>query len=84
MADEAEKGFAVCHGLDVRITLDMYFSTDGFYLPETTVDPKKCDDDAPGGWAGKTAPGGKKETKTAYAVPFWTRRPFLVPLVPSF
>lgn len=79
-SEAAEKGFAVCHRLQVRISLDMYFSTDGFYLPETIVQPKTCGPLATGGWAGKTAPGGLKETRTAYAVPFWTRRPIVFPL----
>ncbi len=76
----AEAGFAVCHRLDFRISLDMYYDQDGFYLPMSRVQPKACGPDANGGWANKTAPGGLQETETANWVPFWTRRPIVAPL----
>lgn len=79
-AEAAEDGFAVCKELDVRISLDMYYAQDGFYFPLTTVSGKRCGPESNGGWANKWANGGKQETKTSSAVPFWTRRPIVAPL----
>lgn len=79
-ADAAEDGFAVCKQLDVRISLDMYYPQDGFYFPLTGVERKDCPSDSNGGWANKTAKGGKLETKTSSRVPFWTRKPIVAPL----
>jgi hypothetical protein len=58
----------------------MYYPQDGFYFPLTTVAAKLCPPGSNGGWANKTAKGGKLETITSSGVPFWTRRPIVAPL----
>jgi len=74
-ADDAEDQFAVCKRLEVRITLDMYYPSDGFKWPPTEVEEKTCESWATGGWAGKHANGGKKETSTMKPIPYASRKP---------
>jgi hypothetical protein len=76
----AEERLAVCKQLDVRVTVDLYYSRDGFYWPPTRVAPMACGASANGGWANRTAPGGGLETKTSSAIPFYTRNPSVFPL----
>jgi len=80
-ADDAEDQFAVCKRLEVRITLDMYYPSDGFYWEPTKVDEKDCDSNSTGGWANKHANGGKKETSTLKGIPYASRRPINTPLL---
>jgi hypothetical protein len=80
-ADDAEDQFAVCKRLEVRITLDMYYPSDGFYWEPRKVDEKDCDSNSTGGWANKHANGGKKETSTLKGIPYASRRPINTPLL---
>ena len=76
----AEERLAVCKEKDVRVTVDLYYSRDGFYWPPTPVAGKTCPPGSNGGWSGKWAGGGGLETSTSRAIPFYTRNPSVFPL----
>jgi RHS repeat-associated protein len=80
LADTAEDKLAVCHPLDVRITLDIFVTRDGVSWPPTPATSQNCDSNARGGWANRRANGGGREVKTGSSIPFYTRNPSLIPL----
>ena len=79
-SDTAEDRLAVCKELDVRITVDIYITRDSLNWPPTPVTRKTCPPGSSGGWGGKTANGGGKEVTTGSVIPFYSRKPIVVPL----
>lgn len=71
----AENRLAVCHPLEVRITLDIYVIRDGVSWPGNMVPGKTCDSTATGGWANKPAKGGGWQMTNGSAIPVQTRNP---------
>jgi RHS repeat-associated protein len=79
-ADTAEDKLAVCHPLELRITLDIYPTGDGLRWPGNRVEEKQCPPGSRGGWANKHASGGGWENVNYSAVPYYSRKPQVFPL----
>jgi len=79
-AYSAESRLAVCKELDVRLTVDMYYTKDGFYWPPTPVAGVACGASGKGRWFNKTAPGLGRETITSKPIPFLLRNGSVFPV----
>jgi RHS repeat-associated protein len=80
-AEEAENKLAVCHPLDVRITLDVYPIRDGLNGLGNQVPPRKCGLEGRGGWLNKDAPGGAWQITNTSPIPYYDRKPQVFPLL---